>query len=199
MRLAALSLLSLLASQSAQPADPAPAPAAAGRRYMLAEPTKAHFTVMTNIGELSGTVDVVRVDARGLDWGPFELWVEVDPRTLSCRDPVLDRHFARTILRADEGPIVFGSSERITPKASAAPGANSDDQLPGARFYLDARRGGRMVEGRMKSTVEGDQGRVWLKTQGTLAALGLPPSSHPFIEVTGPLVLELDAPVVRRR
>jgi hypothetical protein len=191
---------SLLALFAMQDAVVAPAPAAsAGRRYTLAEPTKARFTVMTNVGEFSGTVDVVRVDARGLDWGAFELWIEVDPHTLSCRDPILDRHFARTILRANEGPIVFGSSERIPAKQAGVDGSSPEDLLPGARFYLDARRGGRMVEARMKSTLDGDQARVWLKTQGTLAGFGLPPSSHPFIEVTGPLVLELDAPLVRRR
>jgi hypothetical protein len=198
MSLAGFSLLAVLALQVA----PAPAPAAAavnGRRFMLAEPTKARFTVMTNVGEFTGTVDVVRIDARGLDWGAFEVWVEVDPRTLTCRDPVLDRHFARSILRADEGPIVFGSSERIPPKPASAAGASPDDQLPGARFYLDARRGGRMVEARMKSRIDGDEGRIWLKTEGTLATLGLPQSSHPFIEITGPLVLELDAPLTRRR
>lgn len=193
---ASLVVVCAIAGQAAEPAAAAPAPA--GRRYVLAEPTQARFTVTTNVGVVEGTIDVVRVDARGLDWGAFELWLELDPTTLKARDPVLDTYFARTILRADEGPIVAGSSERVLPRARAD-AASPEDPRAIARFYLDGRRGGRMVEARIASTIEGDSGRVQLSAQGAPAAFGLPPSTHPFVEITGPLVVELDAPLVRKR
>lgn len=183
---------------AAQAAAPAPAPAPAGRRYVLAEPTTARFTVTTNVGVVEGTIDVTRVDARGLDWGAFELWIELDPTSLKARDPVLDAYFARTILRADEGPIVAGSAEKVLPRARVD-AATTDDPRAIARFYLDGRRGGRMVEARIASTVDGDTARVQLSAEGTPASFGLPPSTHPFVEITGPLVVDLDAPLVRKR
>ena len=179
---------------------PAPAPVVSGRRYVLAEPVPVKFSIPTSAGPVEGTILATRVDTRGAEgWGRFELRISLDPDSVNTGDPVIDRHIARTVLKADAGNVSLGSVTRLSPRARAGQGETPEDEMYGARCWLDPTRGGSSVELRYGFEAEADTARLQIAHTATLEELGLGEVKHPFVQVTGPLSLQIDAPLVRSR
>ena len=171
----------------------------AGRKYGLDRPVKLQFEVPTSVGMIKGTVKLVRLEARALDGGGrLDLRGTVDPNSADVGDDVLSGHIARWVLRGAAGPIIFGSSKRLPPLTDAGQGGGKDAGLWGTGLYLDARRGGRYLEVRYAFTPDQAGGDLGVRTEIPLAELGLKTPKHPFIEVTGPVTLSLQARLVRR-
>jgi hypothetical protein len=183
---------------AAPAAAPAPAPVLRGRPFGLAGPTKLKFRVQTSLGPVEGTIGVVELEARGLEgWGGFEIRMALDPRSVRTGDELRDRLIAKSLLRADRGRLVVTSRVRLAAEpVSAEEGAES---LYGATMTLDRTRRNRSFD--LRYRFEGDEtgGTLRLAKTLTLEALGLPGSPHPFVQVTGPVAMELAAPMVRRR
>lgn len=190
---APLLTFTLLASQTPTTAS---AEQPAGRRFVLEQPAKLHFEVPTNIGVIAGSLDVVRLDTRGIEgWGRFELRMEVDPRSVDTGDPLRDRHIAERMLGAEKGPIFLVSTDRV-PSEKLSDGS----WLLGASAWMDARRGNKHVMLRYRWEGKGDRGTLYLEHEATLEELGFQPvTHHPFVQVTGPVKLRLTAPLVRQR
>lgn len=195
MTLFATALTAVILSGAPAQAAAAPAPAAqpAGRLFVLETPAKLHFSVPTSIGPVEGTVDVVRVDGRGVEgWGRFDLRIVVDPGTVDTGDALRDRHIARAVLGHGSGNLFIGATDRLPPQAAPEGG-----YILGASAWMDARRGRKHVELRYRWKPGGGGGVFSFEHEATLEELGLPPPQHPFVHVTGPVKLRLSAPLVR--
>lgn len=167
----------------------------AGRVFRLDGPAKMHFEVPTNVGEVRGSVDVVRIDGHGIEgWGRFELRIAVDPTTIRTGDPLRDRHIARHILQGDAGLLTLAATDRL-----ASIPAEGSEWIQGASAWMDARRGRKHIELRYRFKATGNQGKLELTHEATFAELGLPAPAHPFVEVTGPVKVSLTAPMTRGR
>lgn len=184
-------------------AAPAPAPQPAGRAFRLAAPVPLRFSVDTNVGPIEGTVQVIDVVGRGLEgWGRFELVVRIDPTTVDTGDELRDRVIAERVLQGSKGPLVVAMWNRNAPPRSLPPDAEPGTvlpTLPAAVGVLDDRRKRRPVE--LRYSFEGDAaaGKLRIEHSATLDALGLTAAPHPFVQVTGPVRLTLEAPLVRER
>lgn len=181
----------------------APAPQPAGRAFRLREPVRLRFSVETNVGPIEGTIAVADIVGRGLEgWGRFELVMRLDPSTVNTGDALRDRIIADRVLQASKGPLVVAAWNRTTPPRSLPPDAPPDmvlPKLPAAVGVLDDRRRRRPVELRYAFEGDAQQGTLRIEHSATLDALGLPPAPHPFVQVTGPVRMTLEAPLVRER
>lgn len=116
----------------------------------------------------------------------------------------------------DEAPAATGSSP-AAPTATepagsagpagadpaAAPPAESATEAPkrlllGAGVYLVQRRSSRYVEVRYRFDPTWSRSRVRFAVDGTMDELGIRPTKHPFIKVTGPMRFLFDLGLVRR-
>lgn len=184
-------------------AAPTPAPQPAGRAFRLKEPVPLHFTVATNVGPVEGTVVVTDVAGRGLEgWGRFELFLRVDPTTVRTGDRLRDRVIAEQVLQAAKGPLLVTASTRLSPpRAPASEDAAGPEvsTLPAAVGSLDERRGRKAVELRYAWEGSADGGVLRIEHSATVAELGLTSAPHPFVQLTGPVRLRLEAALVRER
>ena len=170
------------------------------RKFSIEEKQPLHFKFPTNAGLIEGTIDVLRLEAMGVEgWGRFDLRITLDPNSVQTGDPLMDKHIARYILQGDDGPIVVGASERLPPKARPGLGEKPEDELFGAVLWLDRRRAGKRVELRFKWEGNKEEGTLFFAHQATVKEMGLSRGVHPFVEVTGPLELRFQAPLSRRR
>lgn len=195
----------LVPLQAAEPSAPvaAPAPQPAGRAFRLQEPAELRFSVETNAGLIEGTVAVVDIVGRGLEgWGRFELVMRIDPATVKTGDALRDRIIAERVLQASKGPLVVAMWNRTTPPRSLPPDAPPDmvlPKLPAAVGVLDERRRRRPIELRYSFEGDAQAGTLQFEHSATLDALGLTEAPHPFVQVTGPVRMTLEAPLVRER
>jgi hypothetical protein len=191
------------APAAAAPATAVSAPVASVpsvRRYELDAPGKLYFTVATNQGDVKGSIKIDRLDVRGIEgWGRFEIRMVIDPTTVATKDPLLDRHIRREILQAEAGPILLGSNERLAPRARPGLGKQPEDEMFGAVMWLDRRRSGKRLEMRYLWTGDLEKGLLKVSHRATGSELGLRPSSHPFVEVKGPIQLSFQAKMKRVR
>jgi hypothetical protein len=191
--------LVLIATAAAQTAA-APTPVPFGLRWGLAAPAEVTFEAATSVGPVSGTLDLVRLDVRGLEGvGRFEMRGAFDPGSVDVGDELLNGHIARWVLRSKDGAFVFGATRRLPPLAKAGEGAKPEDELFGAGVYLDQRRGGKYLEVRYRFYGNPD-GTATLEMQYTapLEDLGLLPPKHPFVEMKGPITVRVKATLVRQ-
>lgn len=195
--------LQVAAPPPAAAAAPAPAPQPVGRAFRLRAPVPVHFSVETNVGPIEGTVQLVDVVGRGLEgWGRFELVMRVDPMTVDTGDRLRDRVIAERVLQGAKGPLVIALWNRSAPPRALPPDAPPGavlPTLPAASGVLDDRRKRRSIE--LRYAFEGDaaEGKLRIEHSATLDALGLSAAPHPFVQVTGPVKLRLEAPLVRDR
>lgn len=206
--LVGLALVPVQAAGQAPPSAPAaqapaPAPQPAGRAYRLKEPVPLRFSVATNVGPVEGTVVVTDVVGRGLEgWGRFELSLRVDPTTVRTGDPLRDRVITEQVLQAAKGPVLVTASTRLSPPRAPATGETAGAEvstLPAAVGSLDERRGRRPVELRYAWEGSADGGVLRIEHSATLDELGLAHAPHPFVQLSGPIRLRLEAPLVRER
>jgi hypothetical protein len=166
-----------------------------GRSFVLEAPAPLHFSLPTNVGLVEGTVDVVRIDSRGVEgWGRFELRMTIDPKSVSTGDTLRDAQAQRVVLSGDEGALLVASTDRL-PSIPTPEGT----YVLGASTWMDARRGRKHLD--LRYTWEGDaeSGTIRFTHEATLEELGLRPPAHPFITVTGPLTVKFSAKLVRSR
>lgn len=186
-----------------QAPDAAAAPQPAGRAFRLQEPVQLRFSVETNAGPVEGTIAVVDIVGRGLEgWGRFELVMRLDPASVKTGDALRDRIIAERVLQASKGPLVVAAWNRTTPPRSLPPDAPPDmvlPTLPAAVGVLDERRRRRPIELRYAFEGDAQTGTLQIEHSATLEALGLPKPPHPFVQVTGPVRMTLEAPLVRER
>lgn len=196
----ALLIVASAAAQTATPAAEAPTPVPVGLRWGLQTPAELHFTAVTSVGEVTGTVDAVRLDVRGLEgYGRLEVRGSIDPHSVDVGDGLLNGHIARWMLRAKEGAFVFGATKRLPPLAKAGEGSKAEDELFGAGLYLDQRRGGKYLEVRYRFYGNPDgTATVEMRYTAPLEEFGILPPKHPFVEMKGPLTVTMKAVVVRR-
>ncbi len=183
--LAAWPLLFALVGQAAptpaQEAPPPPPPLYIPAYFSLAAPVPVHFKMPTTAGEIAGTVQLVRLEARGLDGrGRLVVRGAIDPSTVKTDDPVLTAHLKRYVLKADKGLLDFGAGARVSP--------SEDEPRPGFGLFFDQTRRGKYIE--LRTGFERGPGNVAvlvLDQAVPAAGLGLPKSAHPFIEANGPV------------
>lgn len=190
-------LMSSLSWGPAQAGEPPPAaPAAAvpaGRRFVLQDITPLQFEIPTNVGQVAGTVNVVRLDSQGIEgWGKFELRITIDPNSVQTGDSLRDQHIARVVLSESAGNLFIASTDRL-PSLPAEGGG----WVLGASTWMDARRNRKHLDLRYLWQPKGDGGTFEFEHVASLADLGLRPPKHPFVEVTGPVKLRFKAALVR--
>ena len=193
-----------LAQEAATPATTAPNTqpvyAPASRKFTIENKEQLHFKLPTNGGVVEGTIDVVRLEATGLEgWGRFEVRMTLDPNSVETGDQVRDDHISRYILQASSGPLVIGSTERLSPRARPGLGETPEDEMFGAVLWLDRRRAGKRVELRYKWEGSKDMGDLHFAHRATIKELGLSRGIHPFVEVTGPIELRFQGRLARKR
>lgn len=180
-----------------------PAPPPAGPVFRLREPAELRFSVETNAGPIEGTIAVADIHSRGLEgWGRFELVIRLDPTTVKTGDSLRDRIIAERVLQASKGPLVISAWTRTSPPRSLPPDAPPDmvlPTLPAAHGVLDERRRRRPIALRYSFEAQGQEATLQIEHSATLEALGLTKAPHPFVQITGPVQMTLEAPLVRQR
>lgn len=178
-------------AQSEAPASVAAEPA--GRRFVLEEPVPMHFVVDTNVGEVKGTVNVVRVDTQGIEgWGRFILRMTVDPSSVRTGDTLRDKHIAEFVLSQSSGNLLVASTDRL-PSLPAEGGG----WILGASTWMDAKRNRKHLDLRYLWKAKAGGGVLEFEHIASLNELGLRTPKHPFVEVTGPVKIQFKAPLVR--
>jgi len=170
----------------------------AGRRFVLQESAELKFTVPTNVGPVSGTVEVQRLDTRGIEgWGRFEMRFAVDPDSVDTGDALRDDFIRRTVFGGS--PISFASTDRVSPKYRPGTGKVPTDEMFSAVAWMDARRRHRRLELFYTWKGSADEGVLRIEHQADWRSLGFQPITHPFVSITGPVQFSLEAKLARTR
>jgi len=192
----------LPAQEAAAPAAVAPvaapvrAPALAGRRFVLAERTHLSFSVPTNGGVMAGTLPVKHIEARGLEgWGSYEVVVVLDVKRLTTGDPFWEDFIRSTVLHRHRRGLTLRSVEKL-PSASVTEG----EQAPPEKLVARVERpGARAMEISYRWEGDAESGTLRIDDAVSLEDLGLSPLPHPFLRAEGPVVVKLEAKLVRGR
>ncbi|MCP4500952.1 MAG: hypothetical protein GY822_13415 [Deltaproteobacteria bacterium] len=168
-----------------------------GRRFVLQNPVEVQFTVPTNVGPVTGTMEVVRLDTLGIEGsGRFEIRMSVDPQSVQTGDPLMDAFIGNVL-----GPslVSFASTDRISPRFRPGAGKVPHDEMWRAVAWMDNRRRHRRLELFYQWTPEQDAGVLSIDHSSSWKGLGMPQVRHPFVKITGDVKLKVQAKLVRAR